>query len=39
MEAKIHVRKKVEIAKVNVSMEPSIETLDYYKNNAKSMVK
>jgi hypothetical protein len=31
--------KKVEMAKENVPLEPSKETLDYDKNNPKPMVK
>ena len=30
---------KIEIAKENVSLEPSKETLDYDKNNPKPIVK
>ncbi len=39
MDAKIQAEKKVEMAKENVPLEPSKETLDYDKNNPKPMVK
>lgn len=39
MDAKIQAEKKVEMAKENVPLEPSKETLDYDKNNAKPIVK
>jgi hypothetical protein len=39
MDAKIQAEKKVVMAKDNVPLEPSKETLDYDKNNPKSMVK
>jgi hypothetical protein len=39
MDAKIQAEKKVEMAKENVPLEPSKETLDYDKNNLKPMVK
>jgi hypothetical protein len=39
MDAKIQAEKKVEMAKENVPLEPSKETLDYDKNNPKPIVK
>jgi lipopolysaccharide export system protein LptA len=39
MDAKIQAEKKVEMAKKNVPLEPSKETLDYDKNNPKPIVK
>jgi lipopolysaccharide assembly outer membrane protein LptD (OstA) len=39
MDAKIQIEKKVEMAKENVPLEPSKETLDYDKNNPKPIVK
>ena len=39
MDVKIQAEKKVEMAKENVPLEPSKETLDYDKNNPKPMVK
>jgi lipopolysaccharide export system protein LptA len=39
MDAKIQAEKKVEMAKENVPLQPSKETLDYDKNNPKPMVK
>lgn len=39
MDAKIQAEKKVEMAKENVPLEPSKETLDYDKNNPKAIVK
>ena len=39
IDAKIQAEKKVEMAKENVPLEPSKETLDYDKNNPKPMVK
>ena len=39
IDAKIQAEKKVEMAKKNVPLEPSKETLDYDKNNPKPIVK
>ena len=39
MDAKIQAEKRVEMAKQNVPLQPSKETLDYDKNNPKPMVK
>lgn len=39
VDAKIQAEKKVEMAKKNVPLEPSKETLDYDKNNPKPIVK
>ena len=39
MDAKIQAEKKVEMAKENVPLEPSKETLNYDKNNPKPIVK
>jgi lipopolysaccharide export system protein LptA len=39
MDAKIQAEKKVEMAKENVPLQPSKETLDYDKNNPKPIVK
>ena len=39
LDAEIQAKKKIKMAKENVPIEPSKETLDYDKNNPKPMVK